>query len=158
MITETILEIIVGNYVELISKIIKKIKVSLNLGFVSVSLGDDTKSSIDERIIKIDEARNNLLEGIKAIDELREEADKNKAESQLAIEQIAALAKDKTSLENELISIKNIINSDIQSFQKIAGVPSPKQIRKERILGFFSGVLASIVAAAIIWIVTIFFQ
>jgi hypothetical protein len=142
-------------YIDFIVLILKKLGLERSLSIFGVTFtfaGDDIyQGSINERIAKIDEAKANLLEGLRAIDELKEAAEYNKKQAEEALIQIVQLEKDKTSLQQELKSIKNIVQSDVNAFRKIAGVPSPAMIRKERIVGFISGVIASIVASGIVW-------
>ena len=148
---------IVTIYIEFIVRILKKLRIEFSPSIfgVTISLNDEDtyRGSIDERIAKIDEAKANLLEGLRTIDELKEAAEYNKKEAEAALIQIAQLEKDKTSLEQELKSIKDIVQSDVSAFRKVAGVPSPATIRRERIIGFISGVIASVVASGIVWVI-----
>ena len=64
---------------------------------------------------------------------------------------LSELKTDKTSLETELNNIRLVISSDVSAFKKLAGVPTLKEKRRERIIGFISGIIASVVAAGIIW-------
>ena len=120
---------------------------------MEISLDED-KGSIDERIKKIEAAKQNLLDGLSAIKELEKEAEKNKYELENALIKLSKIKTDKINLEAELNNIKQVISSDVSTFQKLAGVPTEKEKRKERIIGFFSGIIASIISAGIIWVVT----
>lgn len=71
-----------------------------------------------------------------------------------ALIKLSKIKTDKINLEAELNNIKQVISSDVSTFQKLAGVPTEKEKRKERIIGFFSGIIASIISAGIIWVVT----
>ena len=141
-------------YFELIEKILRRVKISkLNILGLEISLDED-KGSIDERIKKIEAAKQNLLDGLSAIKELEKEAEKNKYELENALIKLSKIKTDKINLEAELNNIKQVISSDVSTFQKLAGVPTEKEKRKERIIGFFSGIIASIISAGIIWVVT----
>jgi len=118
---------------------------------VEISFDRGAELSIDERIRKIDRARENLVDGLAAIDELRQSAEKNKKEVQQALEQLAQLEKDKQDLQARLESTRQIIGSDVQVFREVAGIPSPAAIRRERVIGFISGVVALIVASGVIY-------
>jgi chromosome segregation ATPase len=113
--------------------------------------------SIDQRIANIDSAKANLIEGLKAIEELKEAAERNRKDAETAIKQIAKLEHDKTSLQQEIAAIKSVVNADVNAFRKVAGVLGPSEIRRERVLGFISGVIASVTAsgivAFIVWVI-----
>jgi hypothetical protein len=111
-----------------------------------------TSQSIDDRIAKIDEARSNLVEVLNAIDELRSAAEQNQRDAEIALRQLEKLEQDKASLEKELESVRGIIDVDVTTFRQIAGIPSTDDIRRERVLGFITGVLASVVASGIVWL------
>src|ERR1035437_801511 len=144
------LEIFVSNYIEFIAKSLSNILVKSNSKNPLLRFEEEKNSSIDARIKKIDLAKNNLLEGLTAINDLQLEASKNKKDVELAVKQLEELRNNKASLENEVESIKKIIDSDINSFKKIVGVPSSKDIRSERIIGFISGIAASIIASLLV--------
>lgn len=108
--------------------------------------------TIDERIAKIDIARENLAESLRAIDELKVAAEDNKKELQEALAKFQLLEKQKANAEIELQEIKRIAQADVETFRKLAGVPTEPEVRKERIIGFVSGVLASLFAAGLIYV------
>jgi methyl-accepting chemotaxis protein len=134
-------------FVELIAKTIGKV-IANSVG-IDISY-EENNQSIDERIKKIELAKENLKEGLLAIEDLEKEAEKNKKEVKDAILKINELNENKTGLEEELKTIKEVISSDVNAFKKVAGIPSQKQIKKERVLGFISGVIASIIASLIV--------
>ena len=131
-------------FIELVS-----VKVHIPNRRLVVSLEEEKNSSATERLKKLDDARESLIEGLQAIDELKEEASRNKIEADNALQQILELQNSKASLEQELQHVQNLITADITTFRKVAGL-SESDIQKERILGFISGVLASILASSLI--------
>ena len=138
-------------YTDLIAKVLKRIRVKLNVAGVEISFGREAELSIDDRIRKIDKARENLVDGLAAIDELRQSAEQNKKEVQQALGQLAQLEEDKRNLQAKLESTRQIIGSDVQAFRDIAGIPSPSAVRRERVIGFVSGVVASVVASGLLY-------
>ena len=134
-------------YLRLIAYIIK---VALHR-VTGIELPSTTKAevSIDERILKLDAARQNLVDGIEALDQLKSEADRNKKELRSAIEQVSLIQQDKEVLSKELEDVQAIMQNDVKAFQNLAGIPSSDEIFKERIIGFISGVIASMIASAI---------
>lgn len=107
--------------------------------------------SIDERIAKLDAAREYFHEGIKAIDELRLSAEDNKKELEESLKKIKYLETQKVSAQEELAALKQIMSADVEAFRKLAGIASPAQIRRERFVGFIAGVFASLIASALWW-------
>jgi hypothetical protein len=119
-----------------------------------LSIFEGPEASVDERIAKIDVARDNLLEGLQAIDELKREAQENKRELAIAIQTIENLEQERSVAEKELRAIRGIADADTSMLRKVIGVPSQTQIWKERLFGFVSGVMASVVASFIWWLIT----
>lgn len=109
----------------------------------------DVEENIDERIRKIDAARENLSDAISAVDELRREADENKIELERALVQIDVLRTQKESINAELDTLKQVANADTDAFRKLVGIPSRSAVWRERGLGFVSGVIASVIASFI---------
>ncbi|MDT5063229.1 MAG: hypothetical protein QOH63_3688 [Acidobacteriota bacterium] len=152
----------IESFIEFIYKILKRLRIDVNpSGGIEFRIEPEEKiykGSIDERIAKIDAAKANLLEGLKAIDELKAAAESNKKEAEIALKQIATLEENKAGLQKELEAIKSVVQSDVDAFRKIAGVPSQATIRRERIIGFISGVIASTISAGIVWGIVKLFQ
>ena len=136
---------------EVLLKLLKRIKITYQIGGVKIDFLEEEKP-IDERISKIDDARTYLTEVLSAIDELHNDAERNKKELKEALGNLSEVEKNKDELERELTSIREVIKSDVGTFRKLAGIPSKEDIKKERAIGFFTGVLASIVASGLIWI------
>ena len=106
--------------------------------------------SVDERIKYIDQARENLFAALAAVDELKDSAEQNKKELQIALDQISKARSDKTEAENELQNVRKIAQVDVNTFKTLAGIPSRKQIAWERLIGFVLGVAASLIAT-LLW-------
>jgi hypothetical protein len=139
-------------YTEFIAKLLRRIHIKTDgVNFV-ISLGEEQEATIDERIQKIDKARENLVEGLAAIDELRKSAEENKKELQNAVSQLAQLEDDKQKLEAKLESMREIAHADVRTFRELAGIPSPAAIKRERFVGFLSGILASLAASGLIYV------
>ena len=141
-------------YFELIDRIFRvTLRIRSDSSGISVSFHDPKtlSSPIDERIKKIDSARENLVESLKAIDELKSTTHENKKELEEVLKKLGHIEKEKRSVEQELEKIRKITNSDIEIFRKLAGVPDDSDRKKERVVGFISGIVASLIASAIIF-------
>lgn len=138
--------------IELAVELVSKMFAALPPGLVPFSITmEPTTRSVDHRVARLDEARNALMEGLQAIDELREEADRNKADLAKALAELSTVQVSKATAERELDAVKEAVNVDIEVFRSIARIPDEAQIKRERLVGFVTGVLASIVASVIWW-------
>ena len=86
-----------------------------------------------------------------AIDEIKAAAGANKADLEAALEQLGRTQAEHNAARRELELVRQVANSDVETFQRLAGVPSKSQIAKERALGFVFGVIASLLASGIWW-------
>lgn len=144
---DLLISTVLNVYADVAYEFLKRLRISASPRGISIELAKP--SSIDERIAKIDEAKASLVEGIKLIEELREAAETNKKESELALQHLAKLEGDRANLQHQLEAMKIIAESDVSAFRKMVGVPSPIDIRKERAIAFFVGVISSLVASGI---------
>jgi hypothetical protein len=139
---------------DVMSKPVLRIGTMNGVPFADIVFDDKPRQTIDERIAKIDAARNNLADALIAIDELKAAAGTNKADLEVALEQLGRTQAEHTAARKELELVRQVANSDVETFQRLAGVPSKLHIAKERALGFVFGVLASLLASGIWWAVT----
>lgn len=146
--TQSVVEVF-SIYFEAINKITR----ILASDIYGVSLKDDKVSNIDERLAKIDLAKSNLSDALKAIDELKTAAEHNKQDAEQALLQLEQLHRHKDDLEKQIQTLKYLAETDTEAFRRVAGILSPAQIRRERFIGFFSGVLASVVASGVVWLI-----
>lgn len=108
------------------------------------------EQSLDERVQRIDRAREHLVSGLSAIDELKEEAETSAIKVEELKARLEYLASEKETADLELREIRKIASSDLGTFQKVAGVPNRGQIAKERLVGFVLGFIASLLAT-VLW-------
>lgn len=139
------------DYTNFIAKILRVLSVVVGVGGVTVEFEKKAQQSLDERIAKLDAAQKNLADGIEAIEQLKHDAERTKRDVTFAAEQLQRLSEDKEEAAKQLESIRRAANSDIDAFRQLAGVPTEASIRRERVVGFVGGVIASLVASAIIW-------
>ena len=120
-------------------------KFNPSLTGLEVSVGVERRRPVDERIARLDEARAALSEGLDAIDELREDAKRAKSEHASVLTALETALANRDDAEKKLEAIRSIIAQDVNAFREVAGVSN---IRKERLIGFASGVCASVLASA----------
>ena len=116
---------------------------------ISQLLQETSNPPLDERIKKIDAARENLKDAIAAIDSLRVQADANKRDLADALNRIAEAEQQKEKLSGELEVLRQVAEVDTALFRKVVGLPSKGDIWRERLFGFGLGILASIIASVI---------
>jgi len=112
---------------------------------------EEPHQSVDERIAKIEAARLNLTEALGAIDELKTAAEQNKAELAQALQTLCVTQAEKAIAERELQAVRQIAQNDVGAFQRLAGVQSKRDVARERFVGFLLGVIASVLASAVWW-------
>ena len=149
--------ILIAKYVNVIDAILKKIRIRLKPGKFVLEF-KQVSESLDERIEKIVKARDALTNAIEAVDELATQAEKNKKDAEKALEDLVVLEKDKKDLEAETKASRQLIDSDIAKFKQMVGIPSASEQRHDKLVGFFSGVLASIIASIIISVAVLAFN
>ncbi|MDQ6623830.1 MAG: BREX-1 system adenine-specific DNA-methyltransferase PglX [Verrucomicrobiota bacterium] len=141
--------------VELVAKALQQFRITFDVGAASMRVEYRSPESLDNRIAKLDATKTMLEDALQAVDELRDSAAASKDEVSRALQRLAELQKEKKSLEEEAQSMRSLIDADVTALRKVAGVPSPTQIRRERLLGFVTGVLASVVASGVVWLITV---
>ena len=138
--------------IEVAAEIVSRLFAALPPGLLPFSISiDPATKNIDQRVARLDEARNALMESLQAIDELRHEADCNKKDLTRVVAELSAVRVDKAAAERELFAVKNAVDIDVEVFRSIARIPDDAQVRRERLIGFTTGVLASVIASAIWW-------
>jgi hypothetical protein len=105
--------------------------------------------TIDDRILMIEQAKKNLLESLKAIDDLKKEAEDNKIEFKKTIEELNKVKLNKTTLETEYNSLKQLSTKDLNTIKSIVGIPNKN---RERLIGFSTGIITSLIASGIIYL------
>lgn len=148
-----IVAVFLKTLVDVMSQPVLRIGTKNGIPFADIVFDSLPRQSIDDRIAKIDAARANLAEALDAIDELKIAAKDNKADLEAALEQLGQTHAAKFAAERELSVVRKIADSDVEVFRRLAGVPSTSQIAKERALGFIFGVIASLLASGIWWLI-----
>lgn len=93
---------------------------------------------------KFDTAREALDDALDALNGVRTEAEQRVLELEQARTALTRVLQSKAENEQKLAQIRKIAEADMATFKKMAGVTSP-------VIAFWSGVFASIVAAALVW-------
>ena len=145
------LEALVASAVTSFAKILSRLRVSLRGPSLVIELDATPEDeTIDERIAKLEIARDALATSLTAIAELEDAAKRNKAEAEMALKELGRIHVEKQDVSNEVKAMRHLIRADIDAFRKAAGIPSERQRRKDKVAGFWTGVAASIVASLIV--------
>lgn len=106
-----------------------------------------SEASLDERLLKIDSARQNMAEALEAIDELAKTAAHQKSELESLTAAVANAAQQKAIASVELTEVRALASLDTQAVRKALDVPSRTQRWLERLIAFALGIAASFVAS-----------
>ncbi|TYR35245.1 hypothetical protein FY036_02935 [Mesorhizobium microcysteis] len=106
-----------------------------------------TKSSLDDRILKIEAARANLSEALEAIDELKGEAQRNQAALAELRRTLVQREEEKGQLDAKLSELRALTEISASTVQDVFRVPTRASIWAERVIGFVIGVAASVAAS-----------
>lgn len=108
-----------------------------------------SNESVDDRIAKLDQARESLSSAIQAINELEEQANSQKRELvNLTIAAHEAELKN-TNLQSRMDELRRLSAIDANVVQEAFNIPSRLQRWMERLIGFLLGIAASIIASLI---------
>jgi len=99
----------------------------------------------DERIAKIDVARENLEDALVALSELKRDAHQNKVELREALRKLDEARMSHAAETTQLHQIRAIAEADITAFRRMAGINPVR----ERFVGFLAGIAASLIAAGL---------
>jgi hypothetical protein len=135
-----------GGYIEFVASVARELAQAL--GKTTPRLPwEPSPPSIDQRLAKLEVAKAALMESLSAVEELQRQAEDSKVEHERVRSELAAAVASKDDAERKLEAIQKLIAQDVEAFQTLAGVPN---VGKERLLGFVSGVLASIIASSLV--------
>lgn len=126
-----------------ISKTMADVVPVATLGF---SIGAGVEKPRDRRLSRLDDARTAMEDGLAALDELREQAARREMQHQAALVRLQGTLESQQTAEKKLQDIKEAMKADVDAFRTLHGVGDPK---RERIVGFWTGVGASVVATGI---------
>ena len=106
------------------------------------------RKSVDERLSRLDVARSALEESLGALDELKADAEQSRAEYERTRVALEAALASKQDAEHQLAEVRAIMSGEVSAFQRVAGV---SDVRKERVIGFFNGILSSAACGLLVW-------
>ncbi|WDA41534.1 hypothetical protein [Erythrobacter sp. BLCC-B19] len=144
---EPVIVSFLNDYFRLLDRIFSLLFGSLWPKSVFSELRANPGGTIDERLAKIEVAKQNLLEGLSALDELKLEADQNKKTLASALETIRELESKKTEAQEELNALRQVADLDTATLKKLFDVPTSGRIWRERFYGLLTGIVASLIAA-----------
>jgi hypothetical protein len=121
---------------------LRYIEIEINLPFISYKISPDelvSRESVDTRIAKLEKVRSDLLDAVDAVKSLEAEAHKNKDELIQLSEQLSTLKQDKETTEA-------LLKLPQDSFARVLDNASKGAQWKGLVIGFFLGILASLIA------------
>ncbi|MBC9071975.1 hypothetical protein IAI53_08370 [Thauera sp. CAU 1555] len=103
------------------------------------------KSPLGETIEKVEIAQNHLSDAIEAISLIKEQAIDERHKLDTLLEEVKKKHDEHTQAVQELETAQDLLSQNKENLRSVLGI-SPA---RERIIGFFSGVAASIVASGL---------
>jgi hypothetical protein len=137
---------VLGRYIELFATVTRLLAEALGVTVPRLPW-EAPPASIDQRLAKLEIAKAALMESLSAVEELQRQAEDGKVEHERVRAELAATIASKDDAERKLQSIQALMTQDVEAFQTLAGVPI---MSRERLLGFASGVVASIIASGVV--------
>ena len=107
----------------------------------------EASGSIDERISKIDSARENLRDALAAMEDMHVEAKENRRALNALKQSIAETENQHAAASTKLDNIRTLATLDTVAVRNALGVATPAQRWVERGLAFVLGVVASLLAS-----------
>ncbi len=136
-------------FVTAIKLVFSDLRIQVGPAGIRLSI-ESRQKPIDERLEKIEAAGRNLSEALQAIDSLREEANSNKKELEEIESQLSSAKQAYSEINSEIDTVQKLASLDAATTRKALGIPSKIERWAERLIGFVSGVAASI-TASFIW-------
>ena len=136
---------------DLVAVVLRKplARLRLEVGPFYLDIVPKGKVEPDEGVRRIEQAKASLEEALSAVDEVRIAAERHQREAEAALARLAKLEESKGELEKEVELVREIARKDVGAFRRVAGIPSASDMKRERLVGFVTGVLASVLAAAL---------
>jgi flagellar hook-basal body complex protein FliE len=146
-----VVDTLLGGYIELFARVVRQLGHHLGVPVPRLPW-EPEPPTIDQRLARLEEAKAALAESLAAIEDLQRQAEESKRDHARARSELAATIASKDDAERKLEAIKRLMDQDIEAFQTVAGVAN---IRKERMIGFGSGIAASVIAS-LLWALATF--
>ena len=121
----------------------------VKLGPIEIDLKARAESSYDETLKKIDETKQHLSDAIMHIDTMKSEIISKKHQLDEVIGLIQDREREKEQLEEEYRVSQQLRDEEAERLRTLLGVTDLQKSRTGKLAGFISGVLASLLAAAI---------
>jgi septal ring factor EnvC (AmiA/AmiB activator) len=132
---------------ESIVNLISRYRIKFDKGAVSFELkASSDPKNVEHRLAKIESARESLSEALAAMDDLKAAAEENKRDLDRLNEAIISAQAEKEGLTAQLDTMKQLAALDSESVRQVLRVPGAVEMWRERIYGFGSGIVGSIVA------------
>ncbi|MGE3146301.1 MAG: hypothetical protein AB7K35_12015 [Pseudorhodoplanes sp.] len=103
------------------------------------------EATLDERIRKIELARDNLADALAAVDELKAVAETNRKELAEIEESVRRRAAENKTLETQQNQLKTLAGLDVHTVRMALGLPTQREVWRGYVFSFFGGIVTTIV-------------
>jgi hypothetical protein len=143
---------LISLYVRLLERILRNVRIrfrGVRIGPLEFELKQSADSSYAATIEKIEKTRAHLHDAISAVDTLKSEIQRKKAELDTLLDSIRMRSEEKLTLDQEREVAKKLLSEDAAKVRDVLGIQEIRLSRTHKVVGFFGGVLASLLAAGI---------
>jgi len=112
-----------------------------------IGIGPLSDDEVDERLAKLELAKQNMKEALEAIDALEQLAAKNKNEIAELNEMLKRAHTDKVAVSNQIETLKSLASLDSDTVKKALGLPSRTGVVVGWVFSFFLGIATSFSAS-----------
>ena len=118
---------------------------SVRFGPLELELRRKTEREFDVTFAKIEKARTNMAEAVTALDDLRDQYTTEQDRLTKLLAEVKEKRAEYATATSDLVKTRELLQRDQDSLRRILGIND----RRSKIVGFISGVLASLVATAL---------
>jgi hypothetical protein len=143
-------ELLLSKYVDLVEvalKLLSRVFRSVRVGPFGFELRTEVEDEFGQTLEKIAKAQQNLAEAISAIDEVKTKYVDENQRLEEVVQQVRAKRAEYQQARLDLTTARALLAQDRETLRRSLGIND----RRSKVVGFISGVLASLVAA-VIWV------
>jgi len=133
--------------VDLLNKILARHFKSIKIGSIEIQLRGDAAAAYEATFAKIEKAQANLAEAVDTLDVLKMEYTQESSRLAKLLEEVQRKRTEYRDATKELTFLQNLTEKERNQLKRSLGVDD----RKSKVIGFVSGVLASVIATAL-WV------
>lgn len=134
-------------YRQAVAKLARRMANSMTFGLAADLLPEVFREPMDQRLAKIEAARENLTDALTALEDLQTEAQANsRALTELTV-RLDKAEERKSIVQKDIHTLRELAKLDAESVRKGLGIPTRGKVWLERGFAFVLGIVGSIIAS-----------